>query len=401
MARRAVTVRKLAAAAGLDHDDTLLRLWDADLDIQDIDAPLTRTHADRAREVLGFTDPTAASRVAFWERQWALSPSETRDRMRDDFGIVLSSEQRKLPKGALRKLSRTLPGGGEPLPPQVDRLTCDEAEPEPAFEWKPRGHASRMKLLTAEEIERIHVALAVDFAQSPDPISPQGVKDWALLESAASRPGTALGGVRKYGTVEAEAAALLHSLVHNHAFHNGNKRTALVSMLVMLDRSGLLLSCSEKELFRFVLRVAQHRLVPRHWSHLADREVLAVCEWLVFNTRPLDRSERRLRWYRLTSILRAFGCRTIGPLPGNKLRVERDVKRMRLGIPRRQTLTFTAGYHSSGQEVEPTLVKELRRVLELDDDHGYDSFRFYGDYNREADEFISQYRTLLRRLAKV
>ena len=72
-----------------------------------------------------------------------------------------------------------------------------------------------------------------------------------------------------------------------------------------------------------------------------------------------------------------------------------------MGIPRRQTLTFTAGYHSSGQEVEPTLVKELRRVLELDDDHGYDSFRFYGDYNREADEFISQYRTLLRRLAKV
>ena len=43
------------------------------------------------------------------------------------------------------------------------------------------------------------------------------------------RPQTGLGTIDKYPTIEQKAAALLHSLIKNHAFHNGNKRTALVA----------------------------------------------------------------------------------------------------------------------------------------------------------------------------
>src|SRR5258708_1626270 len=71
----------------------------------------------------------------------------------------------------------------------------------------------------------IHNQLVRDFAESGDPIDPPGIRDRGeLLESALSRPQTSIGTTLKYPTIEMAAAALLHALVHNHPFHNGNKR---------------------------------------------------------------------------------------------------------------------------------------------------------------------------------
>ena len=53
-----------------------------------------------------------------------------------------------------------------------------------------------------------------------------GVRDFALLHSAVERPRASFGGRDLYPTVFAKAAALLQSLCLNHAFTDGNKRTA-------------------------------------------------------------------------------------------------------------------------------------------------------------------------------
>jgi death-on-curing protein len=50
------------------------------------------------------------------------------------------------------------------------------------------------------------------------------VRDAGLLDSALHRPTTVAFGVNAYPTLHEKAAALLHSMVMNHPFVDGNKR---------------------------------------------------------------------------------------------------------------------------------------------------------------------------------
>jgi len=52
------------------------------------------------------------------------------------------------------------------------------------------------------------------------------VRDFALLHSAVERPKATFNGKLLYPTLFAKAASLLQSLCFNHAFTDGNKRTA-------------------------------------------------------------------------------------------------------------------------------------------------------------------------------
>jgi death-on-curing protein len=52
------------------------------------------------------------------------------------------------------------------------------------------------------------------------------VSDYGLLDAAVARPTTTVFGLDAYSDDFAKAAALLQSLARNHAFVDGNKRTA-------------------------------------------------------------------------------------------------------------------------------------------------------------------------------
>lgn len=86
---------------------------------------------------------------------------------------------------------------------------------------------------------------------------------------------------------------------------------------------------------------------------------------------------------------------------GNKIKLERDVEERVLGFRRTRTLRVTVGHRNEGSEVEPSQLSYIRRELHLDEPHGYDAGYFYGSDPREPDEFIGQYRTLLRRLGRL
>ena len=64
------------------------------------------------------------------------------------------------------------------------------------------------------------------------------VRDVGLLESAAARPRTSLWGGDAYPTLGSKAAALLDSLVNNHALVDGNKRLGWLATVVFLDLNG-------------------------------------------------------------------------------------------------------------------------------------------------------------------
>src|SRR5262249_14431063 len=90
-------------------------------------------------------------------------------------------------------------------------------------------------MLSTDEVLRIHDRVCADFGTTADPIAPAGVRDPKLLESAVARQRVGFGPFLKYSDPFDNAATLTFGVCCNHAFHNGNKRTALVSMLAHLD----------------------------------------------------------------------------------------------------------------------------------------------------------------------
>jgi death-on-curing family protein len=396
---KAKTVRELADEAGLDYDLALVTLWDAGYEsLEDIDDTIPGRDISGACSTLGVVPAKKMQCLAHWVEAWKLTEQEARERL-SQYGISVPPDARMLPKGALKKLRRS---GVFSSAPTSSTSASDKQPDEPPFIWQTVGRERDADLLSSADIRSIHDALVEDFRESKDPIDPPGARDNNLLESAAFRPGTALGGERKYSTTELAGAALLHSIIHNHPFYNGNKRTALVSALAFLDRNSVLLTCTETDLFKLVLKVAQHRLVPTTWSSVADREVQEIARWILKNSRQIQHGDRLLKWRELRRILSRFDCQISSPLPGNRIKVQRAVQAKGLfGLPKMRNYSVTVGYRSDGREVDGTLLKHLRKELQLDDEHGVDSAYFYGSDPREPDEFITQYRTLLKRLAKL
>jgi death-on-curing family protein len=398
VARKPVTVAALAAEADLDLDEAIVTLWDAG--IETVEAPediVPRDQLRTARVALGVDDLREQRTVAYWMSKASVDRAGLTEVLAE-MGIRLPPNARVLPTGALKRLRRRY--AASLTLPAIEDAPVLEAPP--PLDWRDIGQRRDIRFLTEQDVGEVHLALVRDFADADDPIVPPGVRSADLLSSAVHRPQTSMGNEAKYPTVEMAAAALLHSLVLNHPFHNGNKRTGIVAMLVFLDRNNFLPTCDEKSLFRFVLRVAQHGLVPGHWDDIPDREVLEMAQWVLRNTRPIQRGERRVRWHRLQRTLRKFGCGTdhVGGV-GNRINIYRTVsRRARFGRERSEQLRVQVFYAGEGTEVEKNTLNFIRQELELDEEHGYDSKIFYED-DSEPDDFIQQYRTLLRRLARL
>jgi hypothetical protein len=177
-----------------------------------------------------------------------------------------------------------------------------------------------------------------------------------------------------------------------------------VAMLVFLDRNNQWLrdSVDKDALFRWILEVTNHRVLPRGYVYdrVADREVLVIAEWIRRNSRAVSRSERPITWRNLQSILeRDYGCTIESRASGVVVR-RAILERGRFGRRKVEYRSFQLVPGSEGREVGPGTVKRMRRELHLDEAHEIDSEIFYGD-ERSADDFIRQYRSLLRALARV
>jgi death-on-curing family protein len=132
--------------------------------------------------------------------------------------------------------------------------------------------------VTANQAKAIHEALVIFFEKDGDPISPSGVKDVNMLESALFRPQTSIADVEKYNTLDDKAAALLISLIQNHPFHNGNKRTALVSTLVFYDMNNYMLLLDEDETYEFLIDIANGDICGIDKTN--DEFLNVVSKWL-------------------------------------------------------------------------------------------------------------------------
>ena len=86
-----------------------------------------------------------------------------------------------------------------------------------------------------------------------------GVRDLPLLLSALAMPTAGVRGVYVHGTLFEIAAAYLFHIAKNHAFVDGNKRTALASALTVLDLNGITIEATADELVALVEDVLADR----------------------------------------------------------------------------------------------------------------------------------------------
>lgn len=106
-------------------------------------------------------------------------------------------------------------------------------------------------MISLKEVESIHEILIDKYGGST------GIRDRGALESAINRPYQTFDQKELYpGPVE-KAAAIFESIISNHPFMDGNKRTAYVLMRLILLENELTLDADMEEKYRFVLSAAK------------------------------------------------------------------------------------------------------------------------------------------------
>ena len=406
MARKRQTVRLLAKEAGIEVDEALVALWDAGFnDVASPESFLAQRESKRARRALGLATRRELQAPVYWTRLFGITEVEF-VKLLESLDIEPSLTNSRIPRQSLHRLRVEARRRG--LDPTTGRqIPLEKAEvklkPSPERPWEPPAHQRKLTWLTEEQVVGIHEALVRDFAGTSDPIDPPGIKSMQLLASAVFRPQTSLGNRLKYPTVESSASALLHSLIQDHPFHNGNKRTALVAMLAFLDKNGMFPIFGQDEVFKLVLQIAQHRIAESGAEMLADREVLAISRWMCRHTRFAEKGERVISMRRLRQILTAYGCVfDFAVSVGNRVNISRQIKeRGFLGMIRSVTLRTQIYYESDGRDVEKNSISKVRADLQLDDHNGVDSHIFYQQFPDVAEEFINRYRKTLRRLGRL
>ena len=116
------------------------------------------------------------------------------------------------------------------------------------------------------------LVLAIHDCQIAEHGGSPGLRDEGLLESALARPQQ----LYVYGEPTPDladlAAALAHGIARNHAFIDGNKRTAHVSYRTFLELNGAELTATDEEMYVAMLALAEGNLVERDFAAwLRDR----------------------------------------------------------------------------------------------------------------------------------
>lgn len=107
-----------------------------------------------------------------------------------------------------------------------------------------------MRFVTVDDVLRLHEAEGGGLA---------GL-DFGLLESAVFRPQASAGGDDAYPGVHLKAAALLHSLIGNHPFVDGNKRTGWLSVVEFYALNGYGMTATNDDVVDMVRAVARGEL---------------------------------------------------------------------------------------------------------------------------------------------
>lgn len=122
-------------------------------------------------------------------------------------------------------------------------------------------------MITVEVILRLHELSISKYGGS------QGIRDEGLMESAIARPYQTFDGEDLYSSYVEQAASIIESIIINHPFVDGNKRTGYLALLAVLEEGKLQINVDNSVIYTFVIQIST--------GEIRFEEIV---EWLKQNT---------------------------------------------------------------------------------------------------------------------
>jgi death-on-curing protein len=107
---------------------------------------------------------------------------------------------------------------------------------------------------TKDTVQALHARVAELTGGDPS------LRSEALLESALGQAYQTFDGAELYPSEEEKAAALCRSLILNHPFTDGNKRTGVLLLLTHLSLSGRRITASDGDVVSLGLCAAEGKM---------------------------------------------------------------------------------------------------------------------------------------------
>jgi death on curing protein len=120
---------------------------------------------------------------------------------------------------------------------------------------KPSEGLPQPKRIDVEDFEFICFNLARELLEFNEPIPNYSTRDSALLESSLAAPRQTYTYTK--ASLEEQGSTLFYSLIKNHPFRNGNKRIAVVTLLVFLSLNDRWLDINPSYFYELAVSVAK------------------------------------------------------------------------------------------------------------------------------------------------
>ena len=252
--------------------------------------------------------------------------------------------------------------------------------------------------LSVGEVLRAHFLIAEFFADEDNGIGGIGPRDTNahLLHSAVSRQFVAFGGVQKWTDNFQIAATALFGLIKNEPFHDGNKRTALLSVLHLLEKQGYTAAGDKRRFENFVVGISEDRYRRESlYRYFCNKDILPddaaiyyIAHELKDMTRKFDRSHRTLTYRQLNGLLKSHGFELKNP-HNNNINIVRMKDDKVIGH---------VGFPGMSKQIAKGDLRKVRKICQLSEADGFDSKAFFNG-TENMDYLLSEYAAPLRRLA--
>jgi death-on-curing family protein len=272
----------------------------------------------------------------------------------------------------------------------------------------------RVVTLTTDEIIELHKILCDNYELLPEmePVSPAGIKNNDMLESAVSRQTVGSGDYYKYSNVYSNCATLVFGLVKNHSFHNGNKRIGFLALIKHLYLNGYVIrpNLGHKEIYELLRTLAdssmqEHAKIYNKHFYKSNKRIRWTDEtqisyltlWLRQNTEHKN-TKIKQKTIPINDLERLLKAKNL----------ETNFSGKFLMISKKNTLIQDLLFKKSlkrdyiikdTKNVPLFLVEQMRRDFEISFLDGIDNSSFYNEDDIVSNEIVS-YKKIIYKLAK-
>lgn len=259
----------------------------------------------------------------------------------------------------------------------------------------------RSNSISFQEVLKAHYLIVDYFIAEENTQAFCGVKDFNLLGSAIGRQYTGFGERFKWVTTSDVCATLFFGLIKGHSFHDGNKRTALLTLIYQLEKYGRTVTCAKKDFEKLAVNVAanDYSSYPRYkkFKNKTDAEVLFLSEFIRRNTRKIDKKYYRITYRELKTLLNKFDF-DLENLIHNHIDVTQNrVEKKLFSTLKKKYKVLQIGCPGWKNQINPKALKEVLKACKLTAKDGVDSKVFFHGSDPLA-ALIDEYNDPLRRL---